>query len=77
MSELCLHNYTFYEKDCFPSGIKNWSTYAGIWCIINSFAGFTGNLLTILAIPYAAKRKKYTYVILSSKVLLKNRRKVN
>ncbi len=33
-------------------------TIAGIWCILNSIVGFSGNLLTMLAIPYAAKHKK-------------------
>ena len=58
MSDICLKNYTFHEKECFPKEIKPWSTYAGIWCILNSLFGTTGNLLTILAIPYAARRKK-------------------
>ena len=59
MSDLCLHNYSSHADECFPNEIRHWSPYAGIWCIFNSFAGFTGNLLTILAIPYAAKQKKY------------------
>ena len=59
MSDLCLHNYSSHAEECFPNEIQYWSLYAGIWCIFNSFAGFTGNLLTILVIPYAAKQKKY------------------
>ena len=59
MSDLCLHNYSSHAEECFHNEIQYWSLYAGIWCIFNSFAGFTGNLLTILAIPYAAKQKKY------------------
>ena len=43
---------------CFPKEIFDLSTAAGIWCIFNSITGFCGNLLTLLALPYAAKRKK-------------------
>ena len=32
---------------------------AGILCIIITIIGITTNLLTLLAIPFAAKRKKY------------------
>lgn len=45
-------------KLCFPDNIRNLSIVAGIWCIANAIVGFSGNLLTILAIPFAAKRKK-------------------
>ena len=43
---------------CFPEDIRSFSTLAAIWCLVNAFVGFSGNLLTILAIPFAAKRKK-------------------
>ena len=33
------------------------STLVAIWCITNSVIGFSGNLLTLLAIPYAAENK--------------------
>ena len=28
-----------------------------VWCAINAILGISGNLLTLLAIPYAAKRR--------------------
>jgi hypothetical protein len=31
---------------------------AGIWCIVNSIIGFSGNLLTLLAIPFASRHKR-------------------
>ena len=45
--------------DCFPQEISiHFSNFAGSWCIINAFIGLAGNLLTLLAIPYAYKRKR-------------------
>lgn len=35
---------------------------AGILCIIIAIIGITTNLLTLLAIPFAAKRKKYASI---------------
>ena len=45
------------EKSCFPdeSGYNN---AVEIYIIINAVVGFCGNLLTLLAIPFATKRKK-------------------
>ena len=39
--------------------MRDISVFAGIWCIVNAVLGICGNLLTILAIPYAAKRQKF------------------
>ena len=47
------------EKQCFPQQMRGMSVAAGVWCIMNAILGFSGNLLTILAIPYAAKKKKF------------------
>ena len=46
------------SKICFPDDIRSYSVLAGIWCVINAVVGFSGNLLTLLAIPFAARRKK-------------------
>ena len=44
--------------NCFPEQFTVLSsTTVGVWCVINSLIGFTGNLLTLCAIPYAAKNK--------------------
>ena len=64
MSKLCLEgwksgNWSITE-DCFPQDIDASITiFAGVWCSINSAIGFSGNLLTLLAIPYAAKKRKW------------------
>ena len=56
-SEFCLQHPE--EHQCFPQSMQYLSDFAGIWCIINAVLGFSGNLLTLLAIPYAAKRQKF------------------
>lgn len=61
LSELCINdnreNQTSYE--CFSKDISTTlSNFAGVWCIINATLGFTGNLLTLLAIPYACWKKR-------------------
>ena len=47
-------------KFCYPEKLRdgNLSTLAGIWCLINAVVGLSGNMMTLFAIPYAAKRKK-------------------
>ena len=42
----------------FDDGLR---IFAGVWCFINSFAGTAGNLLTLVAIPYAMKRKMFGF----------------
>ena len=62
MSENCLNTSINYFANCFPYNDKNGvvvATIAGILCTINAIVGFFGNLLTILAIPYAASKNKY------------------
>ena len=57
-SGFCLDNSNGFPDQCFSSDHKL-TFWLGLWCIINAVIGFAGNLLTILAIPYAANRKKY------------------
>ena len=60
LSKLCIENAQNNDLyDCFPEKITTTlSNFAGIWCIINAVLGFTGNLLTLLAIPYACWKKR-------------------
>ena len=55
-SDYCL-NVVFLGA-CYPSKRYEFKFALGIWCVILGLIGFFGNLLTILAIPYAAKKKK-------------------
>ena len=63
MSQLCLDTWEFglngnstAPEGCFLQSTIG--TITSIWCMIHGFIGITGNLLTLLAIPYAAKKKK-------------------
>ena len=64
MSNFCL-NVSQDRDTCFPEKYKSHdgevgiAIIAGILCTINAFIGTFGNLLTLIAIPFAAKRKKY------------------
>ena len=60
MSKKCLDAWTWNNgtdvEECFPNSTL--VNLAGIWCSVNGFIGLVGNILTILAIPYAARRNK-------------------
>ena len=58
LSFFCLDKVYDFPKQCFPSEFHHFKIIEGIWCVINAIIGSTGNLLTILAIPYAAKKKQ-------------------
>ena len=62
ISDYCLTNPDVdFSKDCFPnelSGFTITTIAEGIWIIVNAVIGFIGNLLTILAISYAAHKNK-------------------
>ena len=59
ISKICVEEPYTEEYPCYPDYLKKVGTYFGIWCLFISFLGMIGNLLTMLAIPYAANRKKY------------------
>ena len=60
LSLLCLSNaHQNISYDCFPKEIPTpLSNFAGVWCIINAALGFSGNLLTLVAIPYACWKRR-------------------
>ena len=60
LSILCVEKAQNNEMyDCFPKEISTvLSKFAGVWCVVNASLGFTGNLLTLLAIPYACWKKR-------------------
>ena len=67
MSEICLEAWQKQEihiidNHCYPKYISpTVSTIATIWCTTNSIVGLSGNLLTLLAIPYVTRLKKRYY----------------
>ena len=44
---------------------------AGIWHVFHASIGFIGNLLTLIAIPYAARNKKLVHLLLNSVFIFK------
>ena len=57
MSDLFTNNSN--PKGCYIDvNLPDRKFYFDMWNIINAIIGTCGNLLTLLAIPYAAKRKK-------------------
>lgn len=56
----------FVQRSCLKDDPEEWcypisdglSVVAGVLCAINGVFGFAGNLLTLLAIPYATYKKK-------------------
>ena len=57
LSDYCLQ-FPNDTQTCFPDEFGSIGILTGIWCITNAFVGCLGNLLTILAIPFAAKRRQ-------------------
>ena len=63
MSKICLNRSINSMEDCFPAEYKengrmDFATITGILCIINAIIGTLGNLLTLVALPFAAQKKK-------------------
>ena len=49
-------------EECFPESTGVFGTITTVWYIINVSIGIMGNLLTLLAIPYAAKKKRWNFL---------------
>ena len=67
-SDLCLSQPDNFSTECFPSEYYNLRIAVGVWSIISGFVGFAGNLLTIIAIPYAAKNNQYFVFIIINEI---------
>ena len=65
MSEFCLEAWYTNElnqtENCFPQVVfsNSYGTFYIIWVMTNAGVGLFGNLLTLLAIPYAKNKKMY------------------
>ena len=57
-SDFCLDNSFDFPETCYPSEHYDLKFVLAILCVVFCIIGFAGNLLTIIAIPYAAKKKK-------------------
>ena len=40
---------------------RSWRVALGIWSIVVTVVGLFGNIFTLLAIPYAAQRQRYSF----------------
>ena len=69
LSHVCL-NGTFahlsdneWNKRCFPTRGENFTlrTLTGFWSLFNFIVGIFGNLLTLVAIPYAKRKNRYGF----------------
>jgi heme/copper-type cytochrome/quinol oxidase subunit 2 len=59
LSTLCV-NGSFNELHCMPPDEKRpWRIALGVWTLIVIAVGIFGNVFTLLAIPYAARRQRY------------------
>ena len=52
-----------WNKRCFPTINEDVTIrrITGIWSLFNFIAGTVGNLLTLIAIPYAARKRRYNF----------------
>ena len=55
LSEVCVNEYV---SGCIPKEEQYYRKALGIWAIIIGVVGVLGNILTLLAIPYAARKKR-------------------
>ena len=62
LSEICLNpDYNTNHVECVDDSIdQSVNDFMGAVCIFNSVVGGLGNLLTLVAVPWAAHRRKYT-----------------
>ena len=47
---------------CIRKDDKKYRIVLGICAVVIAIVGILGNLLTLLAIPYAARKKRYTFI---------------
>ena len=61
LSKYCVNGSDWINLDCIHDiDEQSLSRNAlGIWAIVVSLAGIMGNVLTLLAVPFAAKRKRW------------------
>ena len=66
LSHICLNGSLSYlgrekwNERCFPNYGENlvWRRLAGVWSLFNFFVGLLGNLLTLVAVPYATWKRR-------------------
>ena len=67
LSTICV-NGSFNELHCIPPDEKRpWRIALGVWTLIIITVGIFGNVFTLLAIPYAARRQRYHTLVTVNK----------
>ena len=64
LSETCVNSFDVKSFECIQNNDEIKSiirTFMGIWSTIIAVCGTAGNLLTLLAIPHAAKHKRLLF----------------
>ena len=64
LSETCVNSFDVKSFECIQNNDETKSvirTFMGIWSTIIAVCGTAGNLLTLLAIPHAAKHKRLLF----------------
>ena len=67
LSETCENSFNVKSFECIQNNDETKSiirTFMGIWSTIIAVCGTSGNLLTLLAIPHAAKHKRLLFFFL-------------
>ena len=67
MSNFCINSWNLRKDEevegCVPKYVQDFGYVIGCWYLINSIIGAIGNLCTLVAIPYAAKRKRFNFLL--------------
>ena len=76
LSKLCVNGSNIDGAyDCFDKSMEKcpYRNGLGVWAIVIIFIGVSGNLLTLLAIPYAARHRRYfleNYLIINYNLVI-------
>ena len=65
LSKFCVNGSDWINLDCIHDIDKQSLSRNAldIWAIVVSLAGITGNVLTLLEVPFAAKRKRWVGIV--------------
>ena len=67
MSNFCMNSWDLGKDEevegCVPNYVQDFGYVIGCWYLMNSIIGAIGNLCTLVAIPYAAKRKRFIFLL--------------
>ena len=62
VSDIIFENFVEVCANCISKEDKKYRMALGIWALVIAIIGILGNILTLLAIPYAARKKRYIFI---------------